>query len=131
MDVFVFLAAFALIALASKQMGHSLMKTGLPLISGFLFVATNPTIPSDMFNARSFMYSGLMACDAFNRIFGGRTLLSINHNEQISTPVTLAVTITMSFKRSSRYRSDVMAPLISIRALMYGSGTWAVVFTMK
>ena len=37
MDVFVFLAAFALIALASKQMGHSLMKTGLPLISGFLF----------------------------------------------------------------------------------------------
>ncbi|SDU42395.1 cation:proton antiporter domain-containing protein [Desulfobacula phenolica] len=36
MDVVVFGACFALIAVASKQIGHSLMKTGLPLISGFL-----------------------------------------------------------------------------------------------
>jgi Trk K+ transport system NAD-binding subunit/mannitol/fructose-specific phosphotransferase system IIA component (Ntr-type)/Kef-type K+ transport system membrane component KefB len=37
MDLIAFVAAFTLIALASRQMGHSLMNTGLPLISGFLF----------------------------------------------------------------------------------------------
>ncbi|MCG8635125.1 MAG: cation:proton antiporter [Desulfobacterales bacterium] len=37
MDILVFTAGFALIALASKQMGMSLRKTGLPLISAFLF----------------------------------------------------------------------------------------------
>ncbi|MCF6247907.1 MAG: cation:proton antiporter [Desulfobacula sp.] len=36
MELFVFLAGFSLIALGSKQVGQSLMKTGLPLISGFL-----------------------------------------------------------------------------------------------
>ncbi len=36
MDIFVFTAGFTLIALASKQMGASLAKTGLPLISAFL-----------------------------------------------------------------------------------------------
>jgi Trk K+ transport system NAD-binding subunit/Kef-type K+ transport system membrane component KefB/mannitol/fructose-specific phosphotransferase system IIA component (Ntr-type) len=36
MDLLVFTAGFALIALASKQMGKSLKKTGLPLISAFL-----------------------------------------------------------------------------------------------
>ncbi|MCK5836043.1 MAG: cation:proton antiporter [Desulfobacula sp.] len=37
MDLFVCIAGFGLIALASKQMGQGLLKTGLPLISGFLF----------------------------------------------------------------------------------------------
>jgi Trk K+ transport system NAD-binding subunit/mannitol/fructose-specific phosphotransferase system IIA component (Ntr-type)/Kef-type K+ transport system membrane component KefB len=37
MDFFVFITGFGLIALASKQMGQELLKTGLPLISGFLF----------------------------------------------------------------------------------------------
>jgi len=36
MDVLIFIACFAIIAIASKQIGHSLLKTGLPLISGFL-----------------------------------------------------------------------------------------------
>ncbi|MCK5541897.1 MAG: cation:proton antiporter [Desulfobacterales bacterium] len=36
MDVLIFVACFAIIAIASKQIGHSLLKTGLPLISGFL-----------------------------------------------------------------------------------------------
>ncbi|MBU1344764.1 MAG: cation:proton antiporter [Proteobacteria bacterium] len=36
MDILVFGACFAIIAAASKQIGHSLKKTGLPLISGFL-----------------------------------------------------------------------------------------------
>ncbi len=36
MDILVFGACFAIIALASKQIGQSLVKTGLPLISGFL-----------------------------------------------------------------------------------------------
>ncbi|MDM8541288.1 cation:proton antiporter [Desulfococcaceae bacterium HSG9] len=37
MDVIVFCACFAIIAIASQQIGQSLVKTGLPLISGFLF----------------------------------------------------------------------------------------------
>jgi len=36
MDVIVFGACFTLIAIASQQIGQSLLKTGLPLISGFL-----------------------------------------------------------------------------------------------
>ncbi len=36
MDLFVFAVGFTLIAFASKQMGTSLVKTGLPLISAFL-----------------------------------------------------------------------------------------------
>jgi len=36
MDLLVFAACFAIIAIASKQIGQSLVKTGLPLISGFL-----------------------------------------------------------------------------------------------
>ncbi len=36
MDLLVFIAGFALITLASKQMGTSLRKTGLPMISAFL-----------------------------------------------------------------------------------------------
>ncbi|MCP3898910.1 MAG: PTS transporter subunit EIIA [Desulfobacteraceae bacterium] len=36
MDVPIFVACFTIIAIASKQIGHSLLKTGLPLISGFL-----------------------------------------------------------------------------------------------
>ena len=36
MDLLVFGACFAIIAAASKQIGQSLVKTGLPLISGFL-----------------------------------------------------------------------------------------------
>jgi len=36
MDLLVVGACFAIIAVASKQIGHSLMKIGLPLISGFL-----------------------------------------------------------------------------------------------
>ncbi len=37
MDILIFGACFAIIAAASKQIGHHLVKTGLPLISGFLF----------------------------------------------------------------------------------------------
>ena len=37
MDILVFGACFAIIAAASKQIGQNLVKTGLPLISGFLF----------------------------------------------------------------------------------------------
>lgn len=37
MDLLIFIAGFALIALASKQIGQGLNMTGLPLISGFLF----------------------------------------------------------------------------------------------
>lgn len=37
MDILVFGACFAIIAAASKQIGQQLVKTGLPLISGFLF----------------------------------------------------------------------------------------------
>ena len=37
MDLLIFIAGFGLIALASKQIGQGLIKTGLPLISGFLF----------------------------------------------------------------------------------------------
>jgi len=36
MDLLVFGTCFAIIAIASKQIGHSLVKTGIPLISGFL-----------------------------------------------------------------------------------------------
>ncbi|MFH2092104.1 MAG: PTS sugar transporter subunit IIA [Pseudomonadota bacterium] len=36
MDVLIFGSCFAMIAIASKQIGTSLVKTGLPLISGFL-----------------------------------------------------------------------------------------------
>ncbi|MCD4742712.1 MAG: cation:proton antiporter [Desulfobacteraceae bacterium] len=36
MDILILGACFAIIAVASKQIGHSLVKTGLPLISGFL-----------------------------------------------------------------------------------------------
>jgi len=36
MDILVFGTCFAMIAIASKQIGQSLVKTGLPLISGFL-----------------------------------------------------------------------------------------------
>ncbi len=36
MDILVFSACFAIIAAASKQIGQGLVKTGLPLISGFL-----------------------------------------------------------------------------------------------
>ena len=36
MNILVFGACFAIIAIASKQIGQSLVKTGLPLISGFL-----------------------------------------------------------------------------------------------
>ncbi|NOX35614.1 MAG: cation:proton antiporter [Deltaproteobacteria bacterium] len=36
MEILVFAACFAIIAVASKQIGQSLVKTGLPLISGFL-----------------------------------------------------------------------------------------------
>jgi hypothetical protein len=55
---------------------------------------------------------------AFNRITGGSVLSSTSQREQISTPVTLAVTMTISLKRSSRNRSEVMAWLISIKALI-------------
>lgn len=46
MDVLIFGACFAIIALASKQIGHGLMKTGLPLISGFLLtgIITGPYV---------------------------------------------------------------------------------------
>ncbi|MCG8614986.1 MAG: cation:proton antiporter [Desulfobacterales bacterium] len=37
MEVLIFIAAFTVIALASKQIGELLADTGLPLISGFLF----------------------------------------------------------------------------------------------
>ncbi len=37
MDLLIFCLAFAIIAAASKQIGQTLVKTGLPLISGFLF----------------------------------------------------------------------------------------------
>lgn len=37
MDVLIFIAAFIVISLASRQVGDLLMHTGLPLISGFLF----------------------------------------------------------------------------------------------
>lgn len=37
MDILIFFGCFAIIAIASKQIGQSLLKTGLPLISGFLF----------------------------------------------------------------------------------------------
>jgi Trk K+ transport system NAD-binding subunit/mannitol/fructose-specific phosphotransferase system IIA component (Ntr-type)/Kef-type K+ transport system membrane component KefB len=37
MDILVFIGCFIIIALASKQIGHMLIHTGLPLISGFLF----------------------------------------------------------------------------------------------
>lgn len=36
MEQLVFIAAFGLIAMAARQMGYGVMKTGLPLISGFL-----------------------------------------------------------------------------------------------
>ncbi len=36
MDILILGACFAIIALASKQIGQSLVKTGLPFISGFL-----------------------------------------------------------------------------------------------
>ena len=36
MDILVFSACFAIIAIASKQIGQNLVKTGIPLISGFL-----------------------------------------------------------------------------------------------
>ena len=36
MDILIFGACFVIIAVASKQIGQSLTKTGLPLISGFL-----------------------------------------------------------------------------------------------
>lgn len=36
MDLLIFGVGFARIAAASKQIGQSLVKTGLPLISGFL-----------------------------------------------------------------------------------------------
>ncbi len=37
MELILFIIGFCLIALASKQIGQGLLKTGLPLISGFLF----------------------------------------------------------------------------------------------
>jgi len=58
-----------------------------------------------------------MAWVAFSRTTGGLTVSSSSHNEQISTPVTLAVTMTISLRISSRYRSLVTARLMSIRAL--------------
>lgn len=44
MDLIVFGGCFAVIAIASRQIGQNLMKTGLPLISGFLFtgILTGP-----------------------------------------------------------------------------------------
>ena len=36
-NIFIFIAGFAIIALASKQIGQSFAKINLPLISGFLF----------------------------------------------------------------------------------------------
>jgi len=36
MDILIFFACFIIISIASNQIGHSLVKTGLPLISGFL-----------------------------------------------------------------------------------------------
>src|SRR5512137_1327994 len=71
-----------------------------------------------------------MACVAFSLIFLGVSVSSINHKEQISTPVTLAVTMTMSFRISSRYKSEVMAWLMSIRALMYLPEISGEVFSM-
>ncbi len=46
MDVLIFVACFGIIATASKQIGNSLMKTGLPLISGFLLtgIVTGPYV---------------------------------------------------------------------------------------
>ena len=37
MEILVFCACFTIIAIASKEIGQTLLKTGLPLISGFLF----------------------------------------------------------------------------------------------
>ncbi|MDY0374907.1 MAG: cation:proton antiporter [Desulfobacterium sp.] len=37
METLVFAAGFAIVAVASKQIGQNLVKTGLPMISGFLF----------------------------------------------------------------------------------------------
>ena len=37
MDILIFVACFTIIAIASKQIGFNFKKTGLPLISGFLF----------------------------------------------------------------------------------------------
>src|SRR5512136_168144 len=72
-----------------------------------------------------------MAWVALSLIFPGVSLSSISHREQISTPVTLAVTMTMSFRISSRYRSEVMAWLISIKALMYLSKISGGVFSIR
>ncbi|ETR73574.1 MAG: TrkA3 [Candidatus Magnetoglobus multicellularis str. Araruama] len=44
MDICIFSACFIIIAIASKEIGHSFIKTGLPLISGFLLtgIITGP-----------------------------------------------------------------------------------------
>ncbi len=60
-----------------------------------------------------------MAWVALRRIFTGCSASSMSHREQISTPVTLAVTMTISLRMSSRYRSEVMARLMSTSPLMY------------
>src|SRR4030043_310488 len=72
-----------------------------------------------------------MAWVALSLIFLGLSLSSINQREQISTPVTLAVTMTMSFRISSRYKSEVMAWLMSIKALMNLSYISGDVFSIK
>ena len=90
---------------------------------------TNIVLDDDLVK-EAFKYSGAIAWVAFNRIFFGFLLSSISHKEHISTPVTLAVTITISLRISSRYRSEVMARLISVSALMYLSYVLGVMFSI-
>ena len=63
------------------------------------------------------LHSGSKDWVAFNLMSGGLEFSSTSHNEQISTPVTFAVTITISLNKSSENRSEVIAWLISISAL--------------
>jgi len=46
MEIVIFCACFAIIAIASKEIGYSLLQRGLPLISGFLFtgIITGPYV---------------------------------------------------------------------------------------
>jgi len=69
----------------------------------------------------SFTYSGSIACVALSFMLFWFLVLSKSQREQISSPVTLAVTITISLRMSSIYKSEVMALLISDSALIYFS----------
>src|SRR4030042_1388446 len=90
-----------------------------------LFVwATYPTTPSPNFKLLSLRYASLMVWVA--RIFKAPSFSSKIQREQIFESITLAVTVTINFRMSSRYRSDEMALLISVMALF--SCFWVVFF---